>query len=82
VGRHVPGQHQGPCPYGDRPGPRRQDGHFSASQPGPAERAGGMSSSPRSRPRSGADGIIAIARDITHQKTAEERVRWAANHDP
>lgn len=27
-------------------------------------------------------GLISIARDITHQKTAEERVRWAANHDP
>lgn len=27
-------------------------------------------------------GLISIARDITHQKTAEERIRWAANHDP
>lgn len=27
-------------------------------------------------------GIVSIARDITHQKTAEDRVRWAANHDP
>lgn len=26
-------------------------------------------------------GILSIARDISHQKTAEERVRWAANHD-
>jgi diguanylate cyclase (GGDEF)-like protein/PAS domain S-box-containing protein len=26
-------------------------------------------------------GLLSIARDITHQKTAEERVRWAANHD-
>ncbi|MFC7537226.1 EAL domain-containing protein [Sphingomonas sp. GCM10030256] len=26
--------------------------------------------------------LISIARDITHQKTAEDRVRWAANHDP
>lgn len=26
-------------------------------------------------------GIITIARDMTHQKTAEEQVRWAANHD-
>lgn len=26
--------------------------------------------------------LISVARDITHQKTAEERVRWAANHDP
>ena len=27
-------------------------------------------------------GLLSIARDITHQKTAEERIRWAANHDP
>lgn len=27
-------------------------------------------------------GFICIARDITHQKTAEDRIRWAANHDP
>lgn len=27
-------------------------------------------------------GLISIARDITHQKTGEERIRWAANHDP
>lgn len=26
-------------------------------------------------------GLVSIARDITDQKTAEERVRWAANHD-
>lgn len=30
---------------------------------------------------SGLSGLISVARDITHQKTAEERVRWAANHD-
>lgn len=27
-------------------------------------------------------GLISVARNITHQKTAEERIRWAANHDP
>ena len=27
-------------------------------------------------------GLVSIARDITHQKTAEERIKWAANHDP
>lgn len=27
-------------------------------------------------------GLISIARDITNQKTAEEQIRWAANHDP
>lgn len=27
-------------------------------------------------------GLISIARDITHQKIGEERIRWAANHDP
>ena len=26
-------------------------------------------------------GILAIARDVTHQKTAEEKIRWAGNHD-
>lgn len=25
--------------------------------------------------------MVVISRDITHQKTAEERVRWSANHD-
>ncbi len=25
--------------------------------------------------------LVVISRDITHQKTAEERVRWTANHD-
>jgi diguanylate cyclase (GGDEF)-like protein/PAS domain S-box-containing protein len=29
-----------------------------------------------------AGGLLSIARDITHQKSAEERVKWAANHDP
>jgi diguanylate cyclase (GGDEF)-like protein/PAS domain S-box-containing protein len=27
------------------------------------------------------NGLISIARDITHQKSAEERIRWTANHD-
>jgi diguanylate cyclase (GGDEF)-like protein/PAS domain S-box-containing protein len=27
-------------------------------------------------------GLISIARDITRQKIGEERIRWAANHDP
>jgi diguanylate cyclase (GGDEF)-like protein/PAS domain S-box-containing protein len=26
-------------------------------------------------------GVIGISRDITHQKTIDERVRWCANHD-
>lgn len=29
-----------------------------------------------------ADGLISIARDITHQKEGEDRIRWAATHDP
>lgn len=27
-------------------------------------------------------GLISIARDITHQKVGEDRIRWAAHHDP
>lgn len=27
-------------------------------------------------------GLLSIARDITRQKIAEDRIRWAANHDP
>jgi diguanylate cyclase (GGDEF)-like protein/PAS domain S-box-containing protein len=32
--------------------------------------------------RGGRTRIAVIAHDITHQKKAEEEVRWAANHDP
>jgi diguanylate cyclase (GGDEF)-like protein/PAS domain S-box-containing protein len=28
------------------------------------------------------NGLISIARDITHQKVGEDRIRWAAHHDP
>jgi diguanylate cyclase (GGDEF)-like protein len=29
-----------------------------------------------------AERLVVIARDVTHQKQSEERVRWIANHDP
>ena len=34
-------------------------------------------------PVNGTDGarIVVVARDVTHQKQSEERVRWVANHD-
>ena len=57
-------------------------GHFSASQPV----AGGVRwwdviVAPIMPDNGEVSGIITIARDMTHQKTAEERIRWAANHD-
>lgn len=58
-------------------------GRFSArqSQDG-IERWWDIAVAPITGDHSQLTGIISIARDITHQKTAEERVRWAANHDP
>lgn len=58
-------------------------GHFSASQP---SKLGSIwwdvVLAPVGTGSEGQTGILAIARDITHQKSAEERVRWAGNHDP
>jgi diguanylate cyclase (GGDEF)-like protein/PAS domain S-box-containing protein len=58
-------------------------GHFTAFQPSigdqpkwwdvvvaPVRDAGGVPTK-----------LVVISRDITHQKSAEERVRWTANHD-
>lgn len=58
-------------------------GHFSTAQSvGGATKWWDIVLTPI-RPR-GEDqtGILAIARDVTQQKTAEEKIRWAGNHDP
>lgn len=58
-------------------------GRFTATQPtAEGQKWWDIVVAPISDDNSRLSGFISIARDITHQKTAEERVRWAANHDP
>ena len=57
-------------------------GHFSAAQRSPSgDRWWDVILAPIRADGGAQTGILAIARDITHQKTAEERVKWAGNHD-
>lgn len=59
------------------------NGHFNTSQMTEAGRRWwDVIVAPIFSGNEGQTGILAIARDITYQKTAEERVRWAGNHDP
>lgn len=79
-----PPSFRGPALMAIRQALAGRTGHFMATQPRPAgERSwdvlvapisGGEASSP--------SGLICIARDITQQKTAEDRIRWVAHHDP
>ena len=56
---------------------------FTATQPKPdGQRWWDIVVAPITGDHAQLNGFIAIARDITHQKTAEERIRWVANHDP
>lgn len=56
---------------------------FTATQPKPGgQRWWDLVVAPISGDSAQLNGFICIARDITHQKTAEERIRWVANHDP
>jgi diguanylate cyclase (GGDEF)-like protein/PAS domain S-box-containing protein len=58
-------------------------GRFTATQPKPGGRRWwDIVVAPIQSESASLSGLICIARDITHQKTAEERIRWAANHDP
>ena len=58
-------------------------GHFTARQThGEGERWWDVVVAPITDDEGALTGLISIARDITHQKTAEERIRWAASHDP
>jgi diguanylate cyclase (GGDEF)-like protein/PAS domain S-box-containing protein len=77
-----PGSARGPAKLAVKQALSGRQSHFSASQPSaeghkwwdvvvaPIKRLGALQT-----------GLLAIARDITHQKSAEDRVRWAANHD-
>lgn len=57
-------------------------GHFSASQPtSDAQKWWDVVVAPVRADGDETTGLVAIARDITHQKSAEDRVRWAADHD-
>ncbi|HEY0028597.1 MAG TPA: EAL domain-containing protein [Allosphingosinicella sp.] len=59
-----------------------KNGHFGASQSHTSgTRWWDVIAAPIHAPGGGQSGILTIARDITHQKTAEDRVRWAGNHD-
>lgn len=58
-------------------------GHFSASQQVDGTRKWwDVVVAPTKGNEGEVAGIITIARDMTQQKAAEERVRWAAHHDP
>jgi diguanylate cyclase (GGDEF)-like protein/PAS domain S-box-containing protein len=58
-------------------------GHFTAHQPAPGDESKWWDVVVA--PVRDADGVptklVVISRDITHQKSAEEKVRWTANHD-
>lgn len=58
-------------------------GRFTATQSGTAgQRWWDIVVAPLADETAETGGLISIARDITHQKIGEERMRWAANHDP
>jgi diguanylate cyclase (GGDEF)-like protein/PAS domain S-box-containing protein len=59
-----------------------QTGHFTATQKqADGQRWWDIIVAPLRGEGAPLRGLISIARDITHQKTAEDRIRWAANHD-
>jgi diguanylate cyclase (GGDEF)-like protein/PAS domain S-box-containing protein len=82
-GEMFPASIRGPAQMAIKQAQGGRTGHFSASQPSPGgTRWWDVIVAPIKTEEAAQTGIISIARDITHQKTAEERVRWAANHDP
>lgn len=57
-------------------------GHFSACQPASGgQRWWDVVVAPICAEGDETTGLVAIARDITNQKSAEERARWTADHD-
>ena len=58
-------------------------GHFTALQAGSGEKSKwwDVVVAPVTDDAGTPTKLVVISRDITHQKTAEERVRWTANHD-
>lgn len=81
-GEMFPPSARGPANMAIRSAQEGRTGHFSASKPGAVgARWWDVVVAPITTNEAAQTGIIAIARDITHQKTAEEKVKWAANHD-
>jgi len=81
-GDTFPSSFKGPAVHAIRQARGGKRGHFSAAQPtADGCRWWDVIVAPIASAATQQSGIIAIARDITHQKSAEERVRWAANHD-
>jgi diguanylate cyclase (GGDEF)-like protein len=58
-------------------------GHFTAHQPAPGDQSKwwDVVVAPVRDGEGVPTKLVVISRDITHQKSAEERVRWTANHD-
>jgi diguanylate cyclase (GGDEF)-like protein/PAS domain S-box-containing protein len=58
-------------------------GHFTAFQPGSGEppKWWDVVVAPVKDAEGAPTKLVVISRDITHQKSAEERARWTANHD-
>jgi diguanylate cyclase (GGDEF)-like protein/PAS domain S-box-containing protein len=81
-GDMFPGSARGPAKLAVKQALAGRQSHFSASQPSPdGHKWWDVVVAPIRQPGAGQSGLLAIARDITHQKSAEDRVRWAANHD-
>jgi diguanylate cyclase (GGDEF)-like protein/PAS domain S-box-containing protein len=77
-----PGSARGPAKLAVKQALAGRQSHFSASQPSPqGHKWWDVVVAPIKQSGTQQTGMLAIARDITHQKSAEDRVRWAANHD-
>jgi diguanylate cyclase (GGDEF)-like protein/PAS domain S-box-containing protein len=81
-GDMFPGSARGPAKLAVKQALAGRQSHFSASQPSAdGHKWWDVVVAPIKRSGTHQSGLLAIARDITHQKSAEDRVRWAANHD-
>jgi diguanylate cyclase (GGDEF)-like protein/PAS domain S-box-containing protein len=81
-GDMFPGTARGPAKLAVKQALAGRQSHFSASQPtAHGHKWWDVLVAPIRQTGPQQTGLLAIARDITHQKSAEDRVRWAANHD-
>lgn len=81
-GDMFPGASRGPAKLAVKQALAGRQSHFSASQPSAhGHKWWDVVVAPIRQSGVHQTGLLAIARDITHQKVAEDRVRWAANHD-
>lgn len=82
-GELFPDSARGPANIAIKNASRGRRGHFSAlQQVDDTRKWWDVVVAPTKSNEGEVAGIITIARDMTHQKAAEERVRWAAHHDP